>query len=63
MSEKPFKDENSGSVTHPSAHQRRSLLKRHRIRQLDCIGSIRNHILSQTSIIFKSGEGRIFAKT
>lgn len=57
-----FANEKSGSVTYPSAHQRRSLLKRHRIRQLDRIRRIRNHILSQTPIILKSSQRRILAK-
>jgi hypothetical protein len=53
---------NNGSGTHPSAHQRCSLLERHRVRQLDCIRSIRNHIFSHGPIIFESGQRGILAK-
>jgi hypothetical protein len=62
MSAKPSYGKYGRSVTHPSAHQRCSLLKRYRIRQFDCVICIRNHVLSQPSIILKSGQRGILAK-
>lgn len=62
MSAKPSYEKDGRSVTHPSAHQRCSLLKRYRVWQFDCVICIRNHVLSQPSIIFESGQGGVLAK-